>query len=144
MNTFAYSSYKHQTDQELLDRLGKAIFALKLQAQNRLFEYGLDTRDVDEEYEDLATFLADLVKRTRLLVMEPIDGQVNMTFTGLSQRFIDVNRADVPDRIAEIVRLQLRLDQGEQMKDRDFQLLDGLHDLLEEESAEGVRGLYAF
>lgn len=128
MNTFAYSSYKHQTDQELLDRLGKAIFALKLQAQDRLCEYGLDARDVDNEHEDLAEFLDDLVRRTRLLVMEPIDGQVNMKFTGLSHRFIDVNRADVPDRIAELARLQLRLDEGDQI----------------EESAEGVRGLYAF
>jgi hypothetical protein len=99
---------------------------------------------VDEEYEDLAEFLADLVRRTRLLVMEPVDGQVNMEFTGLSHRFVDVNRADVPDRIAELARLQVRLDEGDQIKDRDFQLLDGLHDLLEEESAEGVRGLYAF
>ena len=43
MNTFAYSSYKHQIDQELLDRLGRDILTLKLSAQKRLEEYGLDT-----------------------------------------------------------------------------------------------------
>ncbi len=144
MNAFAYSSYKHQADQELLDRLGRAIFVLKLQAENRLHDYGFADPDVVKEYRDLARFLDALVKRTRLLVMEPVAEQVDMAFTGLSNRFVGVNRADVPDRLAELTRLQSRLLEEECVKERDFRLLDSLHALLEEETAEGVRGLYAF
>ena len=144
MNAFAYSSYKHQADQELLDRLGKAIFVLKLQAENRLSDYGFVQQDVVNEYRDLTQFLDALVKRTQLLVMTPVVEPVDMAFTGLSNRFVAVNRVDVSDRLAELTRLRLRLIEEECIKDRDFRLLDGLHALLEEETAEGVRGLYAF
>jgi hypothetical protein len=143
MNAFAYSSYKHQADQELLVRLGKAIFVLKLQAENRLSDYGFVEHDVINEYHDLARFLDALVKRTKLLVMAPVVEQVDMAFTGLSNRFVGINRADVPDRLEELTRLQARLIKEECVKERDFRLLDSLHALLEEETAEGVRGLYA-
>jgi len=144
MNAFAYSSYKHQADQELLDRLGKAIFVLKLQAENRLSDYGFVQQDVVNESRDLAAFLDALVKRTQLLTMTPVVEQVDMAFTGLSSRFVGINRADVPDRLAELTRLRSRLIEEECVRDRDFRLLDSLHALLEEETAEGVRGLYAF
>jgi len=144
MNAFAYSSYKHQADQELLDRLGTAIFVLKLQVEDRLHDYGFADADVAKEYRDLAQFLDALVKRTRMLVMEPVAEQVDLAFTGLSHRFVAVNRADVPDRLAELTRLQSRLLDKGCVKDRDFRLLDSLHALLEEETAEGVRGLYTF
>ena len=84
MNTFAYSSYKHQIDQELLYRLGRDILTLKLSAQKRLEEYGLDTRDLEDAYEDLGSFLDDLILRTRLFILEPVTGDVNMRFTSLS------------------------------------------------------------
>ena len=67
-----------------------------------------------------------------------------MRFTSLSHRFINVNRADVPDRIDVLSRLAARLDKTEILRDHDFQFLDSLHALLEEEAAQGVRGLYAF
>jgi hypothetical protein len=148
MNAFAYSSYKHRSDQDLLDRLGRAIFVLKLQAQDRLLAYGLGTRDADDGHAQVEQFLDDLGRCTSLLILEPVDDPegVNMAFTGLADRFVDVNPADVSDRVAELIRLRDRLDREPDaaLKERDFRLLDGIQALLEQETAEGVRGLYAF
>ncbi len=148
MNALAYSSYKHQSDQELLDRLGRAILVLKLRAQDRLSAYGLDACDVHEAREHVEHFLDNLARCTRLVLLEHIDDpdDVDMAFTGLADRFIDVNPADVPDRIAELIRLRGRLDRDPEaaLKERDFRLLDGIQALLEQETSEGVRGLYAF
>jgi len=148
MDAFAYSSYKHRSDQDLLDRLGRAIFVLKLQAQDRLPAYRLDARDADEGRAQVEHFLDDLSRCACLLTLEHVDDPagVDMAFTGLADRFVDVNPADVPHRVAELIRLRDRLDREPDaaLKERDFRLLDGLQALLEQETAEGVRGLYAF
>jgi len=148
MNAFAYSSYKHRSDQDLLDRLGRAIFVLKLQAQDRLPAYGMGARDPDEERIHIEHFLDDLSRCVRVLTLEHIDDLegVDMAFTGLADRFVDVNPADISHRVAELIRLRDRLDREPDgpLKERDFRLLDGIQALLEQETAEGVRGLYAF
>jgi len=131
MNAFAYSSYKHRSDQDLLDRLGRAIFVLKLQAQDRLPAYGMGARDPDEERIHIEHFLDDLSRCVRVLTLEHID---------------DLDPADISHRVAELIRLRDRLDREPDgpLKERDFRLLDGIQALLEQETAEGVRGLYAF
>jgi hypothetical protein len=46
MHGFAYTSYKHQSDQELLSRLSNAILVLKLRAQGRLGQRPVQAQDV--------------------------------------------------------------------------------------------------
>ncbi len=148
VNAFAYSSYKHQSDQDLLDRLGRAIFVLKLQAQGRLSDYGLNSHDVDEGRAQAAQFLDDLTRCTKLLLMEPVDDpdDVDMAFTSVADRFVDVNPADVSHRIAEVTRLRDKLDNDLDgvLREYDVRVLDGIQALLEQETAEGTRDLYAF
>jgi len=143
MNGFAYTSYKHRRDQELLDRLSNAIFVLKIQAQDQLIPYQLDARDADDKRDDLVRFLDDLADRVRLLIGAATEDAPNLIFVGLADRFTQVNKADVPDRLEALCSVRDRLEGTWAIRDRDFHLLDSLQALLEEEAAEGVRGLYA-
>ncbi len=141
---FAYTTYKDQSDQRLLDRLSDALFVVKIDAQGQLAEQGLSPADVQQARQMLIAFVDDLVARVQLLCGEPTDGKVNLAFTGLADRFIKANPADVPDRLDELLRAQRHLAEGQPLTDMDFRRLDALQALLEEETAEGVRGLYRF
>lgn len=142
MDGFAYTSYKHQRDRALLERLSAALLALKLGAQGRLAENGLSNREVAKRRRDLDRFLAALEERVRLLRAEQPAPTVDMGFTGLADRFVRVNEHDVDDRLDELRRIRDELVHGVPLRPHDFRRLDALHALLEEEAAEGVRGLY--
>lgn len=51
-------------------------------------------------------------------------------------------RLDVDDRLAELTRVRGRLFSSDRLHSQDFVVLDRLQTLLEEEAAEGSRGLY--
>lgn len=142
MYRFAYTTYKDQSDQRLLDRLSKALFVLKVAAQERLVEQGLSPADVQQARQALVAFLDDLVARVHLLRAEPTEEAVNLAFTGLADRFVKVNPDDVADRLHELSRARARLAASQPLTDLDFRRLDALQALLEEETAERVRGLY--
>lgn len=80
--------------------------------------------------------------------MEPVDDpdDVDMAFTSVADRFVSINPADVPHRIAELMRLRDKLDNDLDgvLKGYDIRVLDGIQALLEQETAEGMRDLYAF
>ena len=135
MNGFAYTSYKHQSDQELLSQLSNAILVLKLQAQGRLGQYHVESQAVKQQCETLAGFLDDLIASS-------VGGATNLAFAGLADRFVKVNPADVQDRVAELRRLRQRLGGRQGIRDNDFRTLDSLQTLLEAEAAEDVRSLY--
>jgi hypothetical protein len=141
---FAYTTYKDQSDQRLLDRLSDALFVLKADARGDLAEHALSSTEVRASRRALIAFVDDLVARVRLLRGEPTDGAVDLTFTGLAARFVKVNSDDVADRLDELLRAQGRLASGQPLTALDFGRLDALQALLEEETAEGVRGLYRF
>ncbi len=135
MNGFAYTSYKHQSDQELLSRLSNAILVLKLQAQGRLGQYHLQSQEAEQQRETLVEFLDDLIAGT-------VGGATKLAFAGLADRVVKVNPADVQDRVAELRRLRQRLAGSEDIRDNDFRIVDSLQALLEAEAAEDVRSLY--
>jgi hypothetical protein len=143
--TLTYSTYKHQSDQDLLRRVASDILALKLRAQDGVVSAKVSNNAVA----DARTYLAQLLDELRQHVgthdrLRP-DFDLDVTLTGLAQRFVRVNPSDVSDRLAELERLRSRLiDFTQPLRDRDFTLLDGLQSLLEEETAEGVRSLYRF
>lgn len=139
---FAYTTYKNQSDQQLLDRLSNALFVLKIDAQGQLAEQGLSPADVQQARLALVAFLNDLAARVHLLRREPTEGAVDLAFTGLADRFIKVNPEDVADRLDELSRARVRLAAGQPLTELDFYRLDALQALLEEETAESVRGLY--
>jgi hypothetical protein len=142
MKGFAYTSYKHRRDQELLRRFSDSIFHLKLQAQHELERYGLGEQDAQESRARLVDFLARLEACVRLLAATSADGDADLTFTGLADRFVQANPADVADRLADLRRVREELSAGQMLNDRAFSLLDDIQALLQEEAAEGVRSLY--
>ena len=142
MSGFAYTSYKHQCDQELLDRLRSAIYVLKLDAQARGGEPGPDAEQVRRCRQDLAELLGDLAARVRAVTAEPFDGGLNLPYAGLADRFLAVNPHDVEDRLDALGRLRARLSSLQPLRPRDFTALDDLQLLLEEEAAEDARGLF--
>ncbi|MCL4508816.1 MAG: hypothetical protein M1296_04730 [Chloroflexi bacterium] len=135
MHGFAYTSYKHQSDQELLSRLSNALLVLKLHVQGRAGQQHAKAQDVPQQRETLVAFLDDLIAVT-------VGGATKLAFAGLADRFVQVNPADVPDRLAELRRLRQRLASGQAIRDHDFRILDSLQALLEAEAAEDVRSLY--
>jgi hypothetical protein len=141
---FAYTTYKDQSDQRLLDRLSEALFVLKVERQKQLAPQGLSTADVQRARESLLAFLDEFAARVRLLRAEPVDGPVDLAFTGLADRFVRAMPDDVADRLDELMRARERLAGGQPLRELDFSRLDALQGLLEEETAEGVRGLYRF
>ncbi len=143
MGSFAYTSYKHQRDQELLDRLNQAIFMLKLEAQ-QVPTHRQRPGGVRATREDLVRFLDDLEARVRLLIGEPTSTEASLAFTGLADRFVRENVADVPDRLDQLQRVRDHLSGSQPLRERDFDKLDHLQSLLEEEAAEGVRGLFSY
>ena len=62
-------------------------------------------------------------------------------YVDVADRFIRL-RSDVTDRLAELGRVRGRLFGSERLRARDFRVLDRLQGLLDEEAAEGSRGLY--
>jgi hypothetical protein len=139
---FSYTSQKHRRDQTLLTKLSDAIFVLKLHAQGELLNNSLQEKDVQDKREEIIQFLQKLEQRVLLLIGELVSDDVEMAFTGLADRFRKYNSADVQDRVAELERLRKRLSSATELRERDFQILDGIQSLLESETAEGVRNLY--
>ncbi len=144
MKGFAYTSYKHRRDQELLRRLSDTIFVLKLQAQHELETNGLQMQDAQEGHRTLVDFLKRLENRVRLLDTKSADGDVDLAFTGLADRFVKVYPSDVADRLAELRRLRAEIAADQVLNDRAFGILDDVQALLQEEASEGVRSLYRF
>lgn len=123
----------------------RGILALKLQAQDGTADAEVSTIAVGDARANLAELLGELHQHVDTQDRLQPDFDLDVTLTGLAQRFVRVNTMDVPDRLAELERLRSRLsDPAQPLRDRDFNLLDGLQSLLEEETAEGVRSLYRF
>ena len=141
---FAYTTYKEQSDQRLLDRLSEALFVLKVDRQGQLAAQQLSNADVQRARESLLDFLDVFAARVRLLRGEPVAGPVDLAFTGLADRFVRVRPDDFADRLDELMRARGHLARGQLLTELDFRRLDALQGLLEEETAEGVRGLYQF
>ena len=145
LDGFAYTSFKYQTDRELLDRLRRAILALKLEAQAGPGSPGAVPADLDARREDLIRFLDALRVRVRELASTqrlPASRESDTTFTDLADRFIQFRAVDVDSRLAELERVRGRVAGSIELRKYDFRVLDRLQGLLEEEAAESVRGLY--
>src|SRR5687767_12384411 len=123
MFRFASTSYKHQCDQELLDRLIAIILVLKLDAQGRLFEHGRQAEEAIDKRQDLIRFLEDLINRVRFLISGDLQVPIDLTFTGLADRFVEYNPEDVEDRLEEVGRLRVRLINDQKLREQDFHLL---------------------
>ena len=141
---FAYTTYREQSDQRLLDRLSEALFVLKVDGQGQLAAQELSTADVQRARDNLLNFLDAFAARVHLLRGEPVGESTDLAFTGLADRFVRVRPDDVPDRLDELMRARGRLSNGQPLTELDFRRLDALQGLLEEETTEGVRSLYRF
>jgi len=166
MSRFAYSSYKSEWDQKLLRSFSDAVYVLKLQAQKR----PMSTQEIADKRSELDSILEKLANQARSLaprnafglqmprpstvgisgssnnIETSNDADDDIDFTSFASRFIDLNPADVADRLDEIERLRHRLDSSNQspLNSREFNLLDRLQTLLELEVAQSVQSLYAF
>jgi hypothetical protein len=145
MDAFAHTSYKHKIDRELLERLSEAILVLKLHAQNIARVEGLRLIDVNTARQNTADLLGDLAEGVRFLdsgtgSRAMFDGTTQLALSGLVDRFVRINPADVQ----ELQKLKGRLVRGMNLKPRDFKRLDGIQRLLEEEADEATRALYSF
>lgn len=140
-SNFAYISRKHQSDQELLDRLSSSILALKMDAQSHQAQ---PSRQVSSTRNDLVRFLRAVMERVHAVVVGSSDAGIQNQFTGLADRFITVNPHDVRDRLDEVERLCVRLSELKPLRPQDFTALDDLQTLLEEEAVDNVRGLFRF
>lgn len=140
----ASTSFKHQSDQALLERLNHAIFVAKVDAQHKLGPNHIEPHEVSQQREVLASLLGKLDEQVRSHGDEGALSATTMAFRGVADRFVKINPADVSDRLNELQRLQERLSDAQPLRDRDFRLLDSLQSLLEAEVGEGVRSLYRF
>lgn len=144
-SAFAHLSYRQQRNQELLHRLSDGILALKLEAQGRLGGDGLAPLDASAKRRDVAAFLADLEAQVGLVAAVPAGATVDLAFSGLADRFARDAPGGVDDRLDQLNRLRGRLLAGDApLSDREYRLLDRLQALLEEETADDVRGLFRF
>lgn len=144
MYGFNSTSHKHQRDQLQLQQLRDALYVLKVQAQQRMADYHLTDDIVDLKRSDISQLLADLDQHVQLFLDGSSLTTTNLDIAGLADRFIQVNPADVRDRIDDLRRLRQRLDNHLALTERDFRRLDDVQSLLEAEAAEGVRSLYGF
>lgn len=140
----ASTSFKHQSDQALLERLNHAIFVVKVAAQDKLGPHHIERHEVSQQREVLMRLLGSLDEQVRSRGGGADPSLTTMAFHGVADRFIRINPADVADRLRELQRLRERLSGVQPLRDRDFRLLDSLQRLLEAEAGEGVRGLYRF
>ena len=145
MDAFAYTSFKHQAQRELLERFRRAVLALKLDAQggpDRPQQISSD--EVDARREQLIQFLDALDAQIRDIASLQGGADVPISegvYVDVADRFIRL-RSDVTDRLAELGRVRGRLFGSERLRAQDFRVLDRLQGLLDEEAAEGSRGLY--
>jgi hypothetical protein len=144
MYGFNSTSHKHQRDQLQLQQLREALYVLKVQAQQRLADYHLTDEIADLKRNDISQLLADLEQHVQLFLDGSSLTTTNLDIAGLADRFIQINPADVRDRIDDLHRLRQRLDKHLALTERDFRRLDDVQSLLEAEAAEGVRSLYGF
>jgi hypothetical protein len=149
MDAFAYTSFKHQAQRDLLDLFRRAVLALKLDAQgsaDRPQEVSID--EVDSRRAQLIQFLDGLDLRVRALaaITRGVDVTADVpvseaALVDVADRFMRL-RPDVTDRLSELARVRGRLFGSDHLRPQDFRVLDRLQTLLEEEAAEGSRGLY--
>lgn len=145
MSAFAHLPYRQQRNQELLHRLSDGILALKLEAQGRPADGGRGMPDPREKRQDIAVFLADLEAQVGIVAGIPGATAVDLAFSGLAERFARDAAGGIADRIDQLDRLRSRLlSDAAPLSDRQYRLLDRLQTLLEEETADDVRGLFRF
>lgn len=145
VSAFAHLSYRQQQNQELLRRLSSGILALKLEAQGRLDADTPGMLDAHTKRRDVADFLADLMSQAGLLAGESGAGGVDLAYSDLADRLVRDAQGGVADRLDQFDRLRRRLlTENDPLTDRDYRLLDRLQTLLEEETADDVRGLFRF
>jgi hypothetical protein len=149
MDAFAYSSFKHEAQRDLLNAFRRAVLALKLDAQDSPDHVEqVPTEEVDSRREQLIHFLDSLDVRVRDLArlaggtaILPDAAFSDAALIDVADRFIRL-RPDVSDRLLELSSVRGRLFGSERLRPQDFKVLDQLQNLLEEEAAEGSRGLY--
>jgi len=94
---------------------------------------------------DVADFLAELTPQVRAMTGAPTGAALDLAFSGLAARVARDARGGVEDRIALLGRLRGNLlDDDRPLSPREYHLLDRLQALLEEETADDVRGLFRF
>lgn len=143
MQGFAFSSYRYEQDQQLLEMLRSAILAVKLQAQDLLIGKQKDEIKQDST-QALIDFLIQLEATIAFLHRGEASSDINLSLANLADKFIKVNPNDVEDRVGRVTRMRARLAGKEQLLDRDFQLLDGIQSLLEDVVVQGIEALFRF
>lgn len=141
-DAFAYASYLHERDRDLLNGLSGAIYVLKIDAQGRLTEQGLTDEDVRVKRAWLADLLGQLAELVQFLSSKnPQKKPTDLALMGVADRIISKGRAGTLG-IAELGETRNRLRGEKPLKAEDFRRLDRLQGLLEEENAEAVAALY--
>lgn len=144
VSAFAHLPYRQQRNQELLHRLSGGILTLKLDAQGRANNGDPGAPDVRAARRDIADFLADLAPQIRAMAGTPTGAALDLAFSGLAARVTREAQGGVEDRLAQYDRLRGHLLDDTTLSFRQYHVLDRLQALLEEETADDVRGLFRF
>ncbi|MEL6402963.1 MAG: hypothetical protein AAFR81_01255, partial [Chloroflexota bacterium] len=128
MPNFPYNSFKHQQEKQLLQTMSEAIFALKLNAQDKTHENDITVEDIKQKRVSLADTLNKLIKTIQAIALEGETQEnileLDFSYAGIASNFIKLNPKDVHDRVDELIRLKSKLDDEGELLPRDFQLLD--------------------
>ncbi len=144
VSAFAHLPYRQQRNQELLHRLSGGILTLKLDAQGRAGAGDPGAHVVRAARGDIAAFLADLAPQIRAMAGAPTGVALDLAFSGLAARVARDAQGGVEDRLAQYAQLREHLLDDTPLSFRHYHALDRLQALLEEETADDVRGLFRF
>lgn len=144
VSTFAHLPYRQQRNQELLHRLSGGILTLKLDAQGQANNGDPGAPDVRATRRDVAEFLADLAPQIRAMAGAPTGAALDLAFSGVAARVARDAQGGVEDRLAQYDRLRGHLLDDTPLSLREYRALDRLQALLEEETADDMRGLFRF
>ena len=143
LKSFVYTSAKHRRESELLDRFNEAVFVLKLDALGELDKNGYNADAVATQRQHLHDMLDTLIMRVEAAPLGASTG-VQPAYTALARRFIEVNPADVADRVAALGALTRRLAESQPLTERDYGLLNRIQALLEGEISREIHSVFAF
>jgi len=147
MSLRSFNSHHNQIDRQILDRLNRSILALKLKRlkQSKLLE--LTAADLTIHRLFLIEFLVNLYYAVRFLTSEQTtnvdDLNVDLSYLGLANRFFLSFQHDIEGNLANLMEVREFLQTSDSdLSPEDFDYLDRLQGILEDDVDGAVRGLY--
>jgi hypothetical protein len=145
MSYLSNNSFQQQQVRHLLDKFSNALLILKLQAQNQLSQNNITDSEATQQKLALANILSNIIVNVKIVTTdEQDDGNINIAYTGLSQRFIEANPLDVADRLEYLGNLRDKLQNDDSLTSREFQFLNNLQRDLETEVIDSYKDLFRF